>query len=286
MLRREDLRKTECYNDFLRPQQIESAIGATVVRDDSINFMTSIIRGKVDEVQSRSSLEYLQALMPHLRRVCEFYRNDNGFGQEFASARGAEDALRTGAVRIGPGGWVRACNAAARRFFQQGDGIGIDLGGRLRCSASDVLDHIGALLSSWPQTPRALGAQSFSIPRKEGAPPLRLTVLPPRIAAHEAFFRGPECVVLVEIPQIKSAPAVEEMAALYGLTAAEKRILVGPGHGRSLVEIAGAARVSLGTVRIQLKQIFAKTGAHRQVDLMRMLYSYAHSAVDLQGTAV
>lgn len=286
ILSREQLRRTEYYNDYLRPEKLASAVGVTIVRDENVNFMISVASGEADEAQSRTVLDCLQAIVPHLRRACEFYRGEAVSGQEFVSVRGAEDNLRIGVLRVGPGRKLRAYNAAAARLLQDGDGIGVGLGGRLRCGQPRVFDHIDAMLSSWPELPHGVAARCVPVPRKDGAPPLRLTILPPRTAVHEVFFRGPECTVLVEEPFCALGPAVEMMAMLHGLTSAERRVLSGLGEGLSPVEIARSVGVSPGTIRVQLKHIFGKTGAHRQVDLVRMLHSYAMTAVDLQRPTV
>jgi DNA-binding CsgD family transcriptional regulator len=63
----------------------------------------------------------------------------------------------------------------------------------------------------------------------------------------------------------------EKLADRYRLTATEARLATHIGAGGSVAEYAALHGVSLGTVRTHLKAVFAKTGVHRQTDLVRLL---------------
>ncbi len=57
----------------------------------------------------------------------------------------------------------------------------------------------------------------------------------------------------------------------YPLTPAEAKIAIALLQGGDLRGIAAAQRVSLETVRTQLKSVFAKTNTARQADLIALL---------------
>jgi DNA-binding CsgD family transcriptional regulator len=58
---------------------------------------------------------------------------------------------------------------------------------------------------------------------------------------------------------------------MYEMTAAEAQLTEALVNGKSLQEFADSRRVSMNTVRTQLKSASAKTGARRQADLVRMI---------------
>ena len=66
---------------------------------------------------------------------------------------------------------------------------------------------------------------------------------------------------------------LERLRRVYGLTAAEAKLLSALMDGSTLQGYAGDAGISLATVKTQLAQIFAKTDCHRQSDLMREVYT-------------
>lgn len=61
---------------------------------------------------------------------------------------------------------------------------------------------------------------------------------------------------------------LREMAARYGLTAAEVEVTGLLAQGDSLSAIAASTGRTRETVRTHLKSIFMKTGTHRQVELV------------------
>ena len=57
----------------------------------------------------------------------------------------------------------------------------------------------------------------------------------------------------------------------FGLTPAEWRVAAALYEGASLNELAAASDVSINTVRAQLRSVYAKTGVHRQSELVRLM---------------
>ena len=72
------------------------------------------------------------------------------------------------------------------------------------------------------------------------------------------------------------------MERLFGLTPTEARLLGSLATGSSVEDYAQQRGVSVGTARVQLKQIQSKTGQHRQSDLVRLVLSSA--AAHLSGS--
>lgn len=62
------------------------------------------------------------------------------------------------------------------------------------------------------------------------------------------------------------------LKSAYRLTAAECRVVGGLLDGLSPREIGAHAGTSVNTVNTQLKSVFAKTGAHRQQDVIRLCF--------------
>jgi DNA-binding CsgD family transcriptional regulator len=61
------------------------------------------------------------------------------------------------------------------------------------------------------------------------------------------------------------------LQATFDLTPAEARVASLLVAGKSVKQVATDLAVSSSTVRTQLKNVFAKTGTHRQADLVRVL---------------
>jgi DNA-binding CsgD family transcriptional regulator len=65
-----------------------------------------------------------------------------------------------------------------------------------------------------------------------------------------------------------SGPQLEK---LFGLSGTEARLAAALVRGRTLIEAAGDIGVTEQTARRYSKLIFAKTGAHRQTELVRRI---------------
>lgn len=95
------------------------------------------------------------------------------------------------------------------------------------------------------------------------------------LQASSAMAAAPDGSVLLVISSAGEAAAVSAsaIARLFGLTQAESRLAAALAAGCSLEQYAGQQGVSAGTVRCQVKQVFAKTGTARQSELVRLVLS-------------
>ena len=96
----------------------------------------------------------------------------------------------------------------------------------------------------------------------------------------------------LQLALVVVAPAREQddmlpcMRRLYGLTAAEARVMAALTSGATVDDVARQHGVRASTVRAQVRSIFEKTGVNRQSDLVRLAltgslryWSAPHSAV-------
>lgn len=94
--------------------------------------------------------------------------------------------------------------------------------------------------------------------------------------AARADARAPGSVLLAVTQAAAELPVpAAAIASLFGLTRAEASLVAGLVAGSSLEQYAQRRGVGLGTVRGQLKQVQAKTGATRQAELVRLVLSSA-----------
>lgn len=87
--------------------------------------------------------------------------------------------------------------------------------------------------------------------------------------------RGPASALVALVLLREAADGAGALAgtlkARFGLTPAEQRLAVALADGTGLREAAGHLGICLSTARAQLKAIFAKTGTHRQAELVALL---------------
>ena len=71
---------------------------------------------------------------------------------------------------------------------------------------------------------------------------------------------------------VGSVPSVELIQGLFDLTPGEARVAKAIGRGDTIADIATGNGVAQSTVRNQLREIFMKTGVHRQAELVGLLH--------------
>ena len=80
-------------------------------------------------------------------------------------------------------------------------------------------------------------------------------------------------MLVVHRPGDRDAPDAALLTQVFALTAAEARIALAIAGGVTVQDYADQHRLSLETVRSQIKSTFSKLGINRQADLVRMVLS-------------
>jgi DNA-binding CsgD family transcriptional regulator len=85
-----------------------------------------------------------------------------------------------------------------------------------------------------------------------------------------ALFRPAACIIITD-PEIRSFVPIERLQAAFDLTDAEARLAIFLGQGEDLRHAAERLKITYGTARARLAQIFQKTGTGRQAELVRLM---------------
>jgi DNA-binding CsgD family transcriptional regulator len=118
--------------------------------------------------------------------------------------------------------------------------------------------------------------RSIPVAASDEQPASIIHVVPIRGAANDIFSLAAAIVVVTTVERAELATP-EVIQGLFDLTPAEARVARGIVAGDSIDEFARKAGVSAGTVRQQLKSVFAKTGVSRQGELIGLLASGART---------
>lgn len=268
---RDELVRTEFYNDFLLPMNVSAGFGLTISQNADCQFMMSILGQDLEDHEVARRFQVVQSLMPHLERAAQFYRR----GRTDLGGERELDALSVGLIRVGLGRQITRMNDTAQTIMNMRCALSTDSRGRLTCSEPQVLDELDRILSQWRKAGTQPGARPFILGGCDQHPLMRLTIVPPPADEVLNFFRGPECALLIEPPRVDNTTSVAKLARDGNLTTAEACVVEGLAAGLSIREIAHSRGVSLGTVRTHLKSIFGKTGFRSQVALIRHIGSLA-----------
>ncbi len=259
------LKRTEFYADWLRSTGIEDGIGGFVRRSDAAISMFTLCRGA--EPLEPGERRKFALLLPHIRRAVEIHRRLSMTRLARDGAVDALNALNIGVLLIDWKCRVDFANSAAEAILQSGDALRA-IGGTLHAATPDATRQLAALVQRAVQTTARRGDDAGGVlllPAARGKP-LRVMVSPaPRFGLIE-----PSALVFLGDPNAASDPG-RRIARLYGLTAAETRLLGALFAGQRLKDYAAASSISVNTAKFHLKNIFAKTGSTGQMDLQRLV---------------
>jgi DNA-binding CsgD family transcriptional regulator len=165
-------------------------------------------------------------------------------------------------------------NRAATRLLDKRDGLLLDKTGR--CAASFSEDT--AALRRMIERAGGKGAGSVRIGgeviirRPSGGRPAVMFALPLRPEGPAAAVDGRAVVaLLVREPGVPAPTPPQTLAEVFGLTRAESKLAAALADGVTLPQYAERNGIGRETAHSHLKRMFAKTGAHRQLDIVRLM---------------
>ena len=183
---------------------------------------------------------------------------------------------RAGIVQLDRDGRIVAANDRALALLRRRDGLS-DRHGALRAASAEDDRRLRDLLSR--ALPRLPG------PGASGSMAVRRPSLLPRLAAHvtpvtngEADYRTRRVAALVMVVDPVDRARVDPglVQAALGLTPAQAAIAVLLAEGRTPRRIAAAAGCRYGTVRAHLKDIYARLGVSRQIEVVQLVLALSH----------
>ncbi len=268
---KEDLLRSEFYNDFMKPQAAHSTLMIRLAARDMDVHVLNINRNEAQGQFGRAAIEVAEQLHPHLLRAFDI-------GRRFAEARGFSQDLANGLDRlghgvfiVGVGGRIRHANPAGERLLAEADGLSA-VGGELTATRPDTARKLQALIGAALARnggPRTGG--SIPIPTLGRRLPLSLSIAPLRSERIAVFDPSPSAIVFVADVESTAAAPDEKLRVLFGLTPAEARVAQSLFDGHSPRETAEHLGLSFNTVRVHLTRIFDKTGVNRQAELIRLM---------------
>jgi DNA-binding CsgD family transcriptional regulator len=99
----------------------------------------------------------------------------------------------------------------------------------------------------------------------------KITLLKLEKSLQPRFFERPVVAVLIEPKQRPAGLSDEKLRNDFGLTQAEIRVVRALVSGGSVAGLAAETSRSRETIRSQVRSVYMKTGARKQVELLRLI---------------
>jgi DNA-binding CsgD family transcriptional regulator len=263
---RDEMRRLPMYNEGILPHGFQwfAAVGFFA----GVALWGLSIQRKVgDEPFAPAEARLLATLSDRLTEVATL---STAVGRVvLKSAVHALDRVGQPAVAVDRFGEVLDANCAAECMFDHH--LYVDQRRRLCAAdakAAAALQTLSERLLATPDT-APLTADPIVV-RRVGKAPVIIRMLPVHPAARTPFG-GARALLTFCVVEPRRAPDVQLISDLFSLTHAEAEVAALLAQGKSLAAIAAARGIARVTVRNQLTTVLAKTGTHRQSELVALL---------------
>jgi DNA-binding CsgD family transcriptional regulator/PAS domain-containing protein len=261
--------ETSPYFQAARTHGVVDIMQFLLVHDAA--HVSSVGIGQGDIITDRE-IELGKLLVPHLRRSVTISKVLDVRTIEGVRMAQALDALRCAVVLVNEHGVILHANRAAESLLHGGSPVR-SAKGMLQASTPSAAQELRAALALAAGDEAGIGKTGLAI--RLTAPDSDLPVM----FAHVLPMTGsdfrtrlqPSAVAAVFIgAAVDAQEGAGMVAAAFGLTPAETRVLASLLAGLPLAEAATALGITRDTAKNHLNRIFQKTGVTRQADLMRL----------------
>ena len=244
-------------------------------RGGGLPLTLSILFEKATPATRETALFSLQRLLPLLEGYFRQSERSRSAANGATALRAALDAVDMGIMLLDRSGKVSFANHTALQLIKDGS--------YLRCagdwlSASNLRDAVALQVALQDAIAASAGGSTGARLRRTLVLPLRsakssrsvvLSVVPCDEAVTASS--GTAAIVLALDPERESDEQLQAVCRVYGLSPVESRLVCLITGGASLQQAAKTMRIKELTARSYLKQVFIKTGAKRQADLVRLM---------------
>jgi DNA-binding CsgD family transcriptional regulator len=261
----EEMQRLEFYNECALPLGVPWFAGIGLRAGPAL-WLLVILRAARQGPFTPHEVRVLAELAPRLSETATLSK---AVGQAIlCGISGALQMVSQPALVLDRLGFVIDCNAGAEQIFD--DDVCLR-NRRLMVRDQRASSALNAFMDQMQATPdtAALTAAPIVV-RRTARRPLVIHFLPINGAVRSPFLGARALLTLSEI-ETKPAPSADLLCEAFGLTRAEADVAVLVAQGKSLAAIAEQRRISPITARNQIKAIFAKTGTHRQGELVALL---------------
>ncbi|MEM1112709.1 MAG: helix-turn-helix transcriptional regulator [Pseudomonadota bacterium] len=268
-----ELEASDYYRYYLQPIDLYQILGVDMREPGGMLARLRFGRRRQEDRFDKAQRDLLKAVVPHLRQAIRLYAQLSRTRSERDIYAGAVDQLSVATIILDEQGRVLNTNAVAARLLASDDAIGLreqrlllanrDSGRKLQAAIDEVIHA--------DQQGQAALVRAMRVARGDGRADLGLVVRPPPDTARMEGQAVPAAAVFVSDPELRESASQQTLGDLFDLTPAETRLAISLSRGLSLAEAAETQGISQHTARAQLKAIFAKTGASRQAELVRLV---------------
>lgn len=266
---KDELVRTEFYNEFLVPQELGSMLSAIALVEEGRQTVVATHRRREFDAEH---VGLFQLLAPHLQQAVQLNIRLAKLEMQCEASADALNQLEQGALLVDETAGVLFANREAERLFTARAGLRVTEGALSTDSAVDTA-RLHALIAGCARRGAEPGAGgSLALSRGPDRAPLsvQVTLLRSEVPLF-SMTKRPVAILCVTDPDRNTVSPIAWLQRRFDLTAAEAAFAGEIMAGRGIQAAVDRLQISRSTGRTHLARIFEKTGTHRQAELVRLM---------------
>ena len=267
--------KSEFYNDWARQQDIHHGACGTIYQGTGLKVQLLIQRTEGQGYFNHEEMVVFNKLIPHLRRSITMQQQFEVLQTKSDAIRHAQQTSALPMILLDHASRVNYVSQSAEQILAGSSGL-VVCNKRLTVSSDPVIrQRFEQLLAECVASARGQWHRAggwFPVKRPQGGT-FGLLVMPihpelhhPRLSVMNNF-----AAIFIYDPASQVTLCADTLKSMYSISPAEAELLKALVQGVTLECYAQSRSRSLHTVKAQLKSLFRKTGADRQVTLVNQI---------------
>jgi DNA-binding CsgD family transcriptional regulator len=248
---------SDYYNDYFRhvtDGYWSIASWSPVRGEESLAF--GVHRARGDDPDDAGVARLLGAVAPHLRKAAQLADDFSVLAGRVTQAEAALDAVPDAVILLDKSGLAYGHNLAADELVCQEHGLKVSADGAVLTEDAEAQRRIdGAIAEALGRNSRRPSGTCGIVVRIADGGAISLKILP---AAGGAILLAR-----------RACPPAQAWSRFH-LTPAELRLAQALALGQNLQQASANLHIARATAATQLRSIFAKTGTHRQAELVAL----------------
>lgn len=271
--------KSDLYNEAVRHSGGSHSLMARVSGRSRAISHFAVCRCDREDF-SDEDLNVLQVLVPHLTNAWQLRHTVKSGGLHAARLEATLDNLDIGVILVDVALKIVFANASAAKIAAERDGLSLTSNGVVSAVTDETRTLQQSIASAFSthrtsrsdDVPSVVAKPFLQLTRPSGRTPLNVSVVPLQGQALGSWLDS-QPVVALFIRASGASPRVvpEKIALAFGLTDREAEFATLLVQGMGVAQIAGFLDISVSTARWHLRNLFEKTGTHRQSELLNIV---------------
>ena len=278
---REEMQQSRFYKEWMKPQNYICMVGCILEKSATSVAPLTVVRHERNGYIDDETRRRMGAIAPHVRRAVLIGKVIDLHKVEAAAMADTLDGLAAGMFLV---------DATARIVHANVEGhVMMASENVFRATAGRISAVDAAADRTLQETFAACGIGDAAVGERGIAVPLSASngesyvahVLPLTSAQRRraSVAYAAVAAVFVHRASLDAHSPMEAFSRKFRLTAAELKVLLMIVEVRGIAEVAEILGIGEATVRIHLHHLFEKTGARRQVDLVKLVAGFANPLV-------